>query len=191
MKKISFSKDILPHLIAVGVFLIVTLFFFRPVFFDNKKLEQHDIQQWEGSSKALRDYRDQTGEEGLWADAMFSGMPAYLVNVEWSNKPIAILKKVLAAGLPHPVANIYLAFICYYILLLVFGIRPYLAIAGAIAFGLSSYMIVGLSAGHNARIGAVAFMPLVMAGIHLVFTGRRILGFGVASATCRSHTISR
>jgi hypothetical protein len=62
-------------------------------------------------------------------------------------------------------------------MLLAFGIRPYLAIAGALAFGLSSYMIVGLGVGHNSRIGAIAFMPLVMAGVHLVFSNRKNFGF--------------
>jgi len=187
MKKINFSAHILPHVIAIGVFLIVTVFFFKPVFFDNKSISQHDIEQWAGSSKELRDYRDQTGEEGLWANSMFSGMPAYLINVQWSNKPVSYLKQILSVGLPHPIANIFLAFISYYILLLAFGVRPYLAIGGALAFGLSSYMTVGLAAGHNARIGAIAFMPLVMAGIHLAFSGRRLLGFGVLTAGLALH----
>jgi hypothetical protein len=182
MKKINFTTQVLPHLVAVGVFLVVTVFFFSPVFFDSKTISQYDIQQWEGSSKALRDYRDKTGEEGLWADAMFSGMPAYLINTHWSNGPVSFLKRALSLSLPHPISNIFLAFICYYIMLLAFRVRPYLAIGGAIAFGLSSYMIIGLGAGHNARIGAIAFMPLVMAGIHLAFSGRKILGFGVTTA---------
>jgi hypothetical protein len=187
MKKINFSQHILPHAVAIGVFLIVTIFFFKPVFFDNKKLHQDDIEQWEGSSKALREYRKKTGDEGLWASSMFSGMPAYLINVEWSNKPVSYLKTALSFALPHPVANIYLAFLCYYILLLSFGVRPYLAIVGALAFGLSSYMIVGIIAGHNARVGAIAFMPLVMAGIHLVFSGRMIAGAGVTIAGFALH----
>jgi hypothetical protein len=85
MRKIDFVKDILPHAVAIGVFLIVTIFFFNPIFFDNKKLDQSDITQWEGSSKAMRDFRAQTGEEPLWTPSMFSGMPGYLVNVEWGN----------------------------------------------------------------------------------------------------------
>jgi hypothetical protein len=186
MKKIKFS-DILPHLVAVVVFLLVTVFFFNPIFFDNKAIEQGDIQQWSGSSKELRDYRDQTGEEGLWAEAMFSGMPAYLVNLSWSDGVVIGMKKVLSVFLPHPISNIFLAFICYYILLLSFKIRPWFAIAGALAFGLSSYMIIGLSAGHNARIGAIAFMPLVFAGIHLAFSGKRILGFGTTAVGLALH----
>jgi hypothetical protein len=75
MKKIDFVKDVLPHCVAIAVFLIVTFFFFNPVFLENKALNQQDIQQWEGSSKSMRDYRERTGDEPLWSESMFSGMP--------------------------------------------------------------------------------------------------------------------
>lgn len=182
MKKIVFSQHVLPHLVALVVFVVVLVFFFSPVFFDNKALDQHDIQQWAGSSKALRDYREQTGEQGLWVETMFSGMPSYLVSLQWSNSVVGVLKRVVTVGMPSPVANIMGAFVSFYIMLLVFGVRPYLAITGAIAFGLSSYMAIGVLAGHNARIGAIAFMPLVIAGVHLAYNGLRILAFGVTAA---------
>ncbi|MEO8472206.1 MAG: hypothetical protein ABI477_08430, partial [Chryseolinea sp.] len=187
MKKISFPNDVLPHLIAIGIFLIVTIFFYNPIFFDGKALDQQDIQQWEGSSKSMRDFRDKTGEEALWSDAMFSGMPGYLVNVKWGNTAITYLKRVISFNLPHPICNIYLAFFCYYIMLITFGVRSWLAIAGAIAFGLSNFLIVGMFVGHSARIGAIAFMPLVMAGIHLVFTNRTVLGFGLTATALALH----
>jgi hypothetical protein len=180
-------KLIQPHLIAVLVFLVVTFLFFNPIFFDNKSLNQQDIQQFRGSYKSILDYRTATGEEALWAPSMFSGMPAYLVSMHWSDAPVAWVKRIMSFFLPHPVANIFLAFLCYYILLLSFKVRPYLAIAGALAFGLSSYMIIGLSAGHNARIGAIAFMPLVVAGIHLTFSGKKLLGFGVTAMALALH----
>lgn len=185
--KVDFSKDVLPHVLAVVLFLLVTVIFFSPVFFENKAINQYDIQQHLGSSKALRDYREATGEEGLWAGAMFSGMPAYLVNLQWSDGVVVGMKKVMSLFLPHPVGNIFLAFVCYYILLLTFKVRPYLAMAGAVAFGMSSFLIVGLIAGHNARIGAIAFMPLVIAGIHLAFSGKRVLGFAVTAAGMAFH----
>jgi len=188
MKKIDFRKDVAPHLLAVVVFLVVTVIFFNPIFFENKVLDQHDIQQFKGSSKSISDYRDaHNDEEPLWATSMFSGMPAYLVSVKWSEGPVAFTKRVMSAFLPHPIANIFLAFVCYYILLLAFRVRPYLAMAGALAFGLSSYMIIGLGAGHNARIGAIAFMPLIMAGIHLVFSGKRSLGFATTALGLALH----
>lgn len=187
MKKIRFSEHILPHLIAVLAFLVITVLFFNPLFFGNKSLDQYDIQMWEGSAKALRDYRDATGKEGLWAPSMFSGMPGYLINVGWSNGPVAFIKTLMTLALPHPVENIFVAFVCYYIMLLAFRVRPTLAIAGAIAFGLSSYMIIGLGAGHNGRIGAIAFMPLVIAGIHLAFSNKRLLGFAVTAMGMALH----
>jgi hypothetical protein len=180
MKKISFSS-VLPHLVAVLAFLLVTVLFFRPLFFSNMSLNQSDIVQYLGSSKEIRDFRDANGEEALWAGAMFSGMPAYMISLDWSDGAVTTLKRIISFYLPHPVNSIFLAFLSYYIMLLAFRVRPYLAIAGAIAFGLSSYMIVGISAGHNARIGAIAFMPLVMAGIHLTFSNKKLLGFAVTA----------
>lgn len=187
MKKINFTADVLPHLIAVAVFLITTVFFFSPVFFENKALQQYDIQQFVGSSKAIADFREETGKEALWTNSMFSGMPAYLISVQWGNQVIGSVKTFMALFLPHPISNIFIAFICYYIMLLAFRVRPWLAIAGAVAFGLSSYIIIGLAAGHNGRIGAIAFMPLIMAGIHLVFSGKRVLGFGVTAGAMALH----
>jgi hypothetical protein len=181
MSKINFSKHVFPHLVAVIVFYIITLFFFSPIFFNGKVLNQGDIQQFIGSSKSISDYRASTGEEALWAPDMFSGMPAYLVSLRWSDGPLVWVKKIMSLFTPHPVSNILVTFVCYYILLLSFKVRPYLAIAGALAFGLSSYLIIGLSAGHNARIGAVAFVPLVVAGIHLTFSGGRILGLALTA----------
>lgn len=187
MNRINFSQHILPHLIALCSFVLITLFFFSPATLNKKSLVQGDIQQWEGSSKSVRDFRDQTGEEPLWANSMFSGMPAYLINVHWSNKQVSYLKTILSFNFSHPICNVYLAFVSYYILLLTFGIRPYLAITGAIAFGLSSYMIIGLVAGHNNRIGAIAFMPLVMAGIHLGFNKNLLMGFALTMAGVALH----
>lgn len=187
MSRIQFNKHVAPHLVAVIVFVAITVFFFSPVFFQNKTLSQADITQFLGGSKSLRDYREATGQEGLWAANMFSGMPAYLVSVQWSDGPVVWAKKIMTLFLPHPINNIFLAFISYYILLLSFRLRPYLALAGALSFGLSTYMIIGLAAGHNARIGAVALMPLVMAGIHLAFSGQRLLGLTVTSLGLSLH----
>ncbi len=177
MRKINFKEQVLPHIIAVLVFLLVTIIYFKPVFFEHKSLSQHDIQQWEGGAKELIDFRETTGEEALWTNSMFSGMPGYLITVKWGNGILGKLQIAVSFGLPHPVRIVYLSFLCFYILLISFGVRPYLAIAGALAFGLSSYNIIGIAAGHNSRIAAVAFMPLVLAGIRTVFKGKHLLGF--------------
>jgi hypothetical protein len=186
MNKIQFGRDVWPHLLAVIVFFVITVFFFSPIFFQNKILLQDDITQFLGGSKSLRDFRIATGQEGLWAD-MFSGMPGYLVSLQWSDGPVVWVKKIMTLFLPSPVSNIFLAFLGYYILLLSFRVRPYLSLVGALSFGLSTYMIIGLAAGHNARIGAVALMPLVMAGIHLAFSEKRWLGASVTALALSLH----
>ena len=186
MKKISLSQ-LVPHLIAVLLFFIVLVIFFKPLFLENKELSQTDKQQWLGTAKTLLDYRAATGEEALWSPSAFSGMPAYTISVQWGHEAVGYLKKVMSLWTPSGANNIFISFVCYYIMLLCFRVRPYLAIAGALAFGLCSFMIIGLGAGHNARIGAMAFMPLVIAGIHLTFSGKRILGFGVTAAAIALH----
>ncbi len=176
MKKIIFQKDILPHLIALAVFLIITLIFFQPVFFEQKTVVQSDIVQWRASAQELIEYRNETGEEGLWTNSIFGGMPAYLISVKWGNELIKTMHSIYALGLPHPVRIIYVSMLSFYIMLLCFKVRPYLAILGAIAFGFSSYQIIGLTAGHNARISAVSFMPLVLGGVQLCFHRYKWLG---------------
>lgn len=176
MKKINFSQHVLPHLIAVIVFLIITVSFFNPVFFESKNLNQSDIIQWQASAQELTEYRSATGEEGLWTNSIFGGMPAYLISVKWGNQLIKYTHAVFALGLPHPVRIIFVSMLSFYIMLLCFKVKPYLALIGSVAFGLSSYNIIGLTAGHNARISAVSFMPLVMGGIHLCFTRNKWLG---------------
>ncbi len=187
MKHIEFRRHILPHLIAVLVFFLVTIIFFNPVFFKNRTLDQYDIKQWKGGAQEAIEYREDTGNELLWTNSMFGGMPGYLVEVDWSDDIVTTAKIVLAVGLPHPVRNVFTAFLSFYILLLAFRVRPWLAIGGALAFGLSSYMLIGIGAGHNARIGAIAYMPLVIAGIHTCLFRSRWLGFGLTTLAVSLH----
>jgi len=181
MIKVDFKKDILPHIVAIAIFLVLTLILFKPIFFESKGLTQGDILQWEGGAKEILDYRAETGEEGLWTNSMFSGMPAYMVSVKWGNELIKTMHAVISFGLPHPVRIIFVSMISFYIMLLCFKVRPYLAIIGAVTFALSSYNIIGITAGHNARISAVSLMPLVMGGIHLCFTRNKWLGFSLTA----------
>lgn len=181
MIKVDFKKDILPHLIAIAVFLTLTILFFQPIFFEGKALQQGDILQWEGGAKELLDYREATGEEGLWTNSMFGGMPAYLISVKWGNELIKGAHAVMSLGLPHPVRIVFVSMVSFYIMLLCFKVRPYIAIIGAIAFAFSSYNIIGLTAGHNARISAISLMPLVIAGIHLCFNRNKWLGFSLTA----------
>jgi hypothetical protein len=176
MIQLNFKEQVFPHLVAVFIFLIVTVAYFKPVFFDNKSLNQHDILQWQGGAQELLDYREKNGDEALWTNSMFSGMPGYLITIQWGINAPRYIQSIISLGLPHPVKLVFISFIGFYILLLSFKVRPYLAMAGALAFGLSSFDIIGLGAGHNSRIAAIAYMPMVLAGVHLAFTRSKLLG---------------
>lgn len=177
MDKTFFTQKVLPHIVAVLLFFVVTIVFFHPIVFEGEVIRQHDINQGVGSAQEIVEFREKTGEEALWTNSMFSGMPAYLVNIYWSGEKILkITQNVLSLFLDQPLRETFLAFISFYVLLLVFGIRPYLAIAGALAYGLNTFFMVSVEAGHIWKVRAIAYMPLALAGIHLAFRGRLWLG---------------
>ncbi|MFY0652175.1 MAG: YfhO family protein [Cyclobacteriaceae bacterium] len=177
MPSIDFKKQVLPHLIAISIFALVVVIFFAPVFFEGKSISQHDIMQALGGSKEVKDYKAETGEETLWTNSMFGGMPSYLVGAEYHGDLIKVVQKVISMGLPYPVSLVFLSCLCFYIMLLCFKVRSWLAIIGALAYGLTGFVIISLGAGHNLKIAAVAFMPLVLGGIHLSFDRNKIWGF--------------
>ena len=168
---------IIKHLISLIVFISLTTYLFSPVFFENKEIKQHDIEQWKYSANETIEFRKNNNEEALWSNSMFSGMPAYLIDIKWSNYIVSNIHKIYSVFFPHPVSNMLISFISFYIMLLCFRVKPEIALFGSIAFTLSSYLIVGIAAGHNARIGTVALLPLIIGGIHLCINRNRNLGF--------------
>lgn len=176
MRKINFQRDVLPHLVAIFVFIALTVFFFQPVFFEDKQLIQGDITQWRGSAQELIEHRNATGEEGLWTNSIFSGMPAYFISVAWDSPLILAADRVFGLGMPRLVSFFTTGLLCAYMMLLCFRVRPYLAIMGAVAIAFSSYHVIGLTAGHNARVHTVAYMPLVIGAVHLCFGRLKWLG---------------
>jgi heme A synthase len=182
MNRSYFLTKALPHVIAVVSFLAISIFMYRPIIFEGKVMDQNDINQGIGAGSEIREYKAKTDEVVLWTNSMFSGMPTYLISLQWGGASIINnTHKLLLLYLPQPAGENFLAFLCFYILMLTFGVRPYLAISGAIAFGLSTFFVVSIQAGHLWKIRAIAYMPLVLAGIRLVFTKRLLLGFIVTS----------
>ncbi|HEA31335.1 MAG TPA: hypothetical protein ENH91_15305 [Leeuwenhoekiella sp.] len=168
-------KKLLPHLGAVVCFIIISLIYFSPVL-QGKKLFQSDIQQYRGMAHELMDYRASTGEETYWTDSAFAGMPTYQLGAKYPNNWIKQLDLSIRF-LPRPADYLFLYFIGFYILLLVLKLDWRYAGLGALAFGFSTYLIVILGVGHNAKAHAIAYMPLVLSGILLVFRRKYILGF--------------
>lgn len=171
----------LPYMAAFATFIIVTIIFFGPVLFEDKVLPQGDINQFDGMSKEIADFRDKTHQEPLWTNSMFGGMPAFQISTYYPSNLIQYCEKVLRLGLPEYTGFLFLAFAGFYLLLLVMKIDPWLSIAGALAYGLATYNIIILEAGHNTKMHAIALLPFVVAGFMLLWQRRYVIGAGVSA----------
>lgn len=167
MKK--FEKFI-PHIVALILFMAIPLAYFYPQL-EGERLAQHDISMWKGSAKEILDYKEKTGDETLWTNSMFGGMPAYLISANYSGN---LLKKVHRAlnFLKTPASFIFLTMIGFYLLLLVLGVNPWLSIVGGIAYGFSTYFFIVIGAGHNAKIAAIAYVAPMIAGFIMALKGK-------------------
>lgn len=140
-----------------------------------KKIFQSDIVQYTGMAKEQNDFRATEQVEPYWTNSAFGGMPTYQLGAKYPNDFIGVLDDVLRF-LPRPADYLFLYFLGFYGLLLVLKIDPLKAFFGAVAFGFSTYLIIILGVGHNAKAHAIAYMPLVIAGFILVFQRKYILG---------------
>ncbi len=171
----GFLKKSLPHLFVFLGFIVISLAYFYPVL-QGKEIFQSDIAQYIGMARQQNDFRAETGEEPYWTDAAFGGMPTYQLGANYPHNYIKELDRTLRF-LPRPADYLFLYFIGLYILLLVLKIDYKLAFLGALAFGFSTYLIIILGVGHNAKAHAIAYMPWVLGGILLCFDRKYILGF--------------
>lgn len=184
----SIFKKILPHLVVLVLFIVASLMYFNPVL-QGKRIFQSDIVQHNGMAKQLRDYRETTGTETYWTDSAFGGMPTYQLGAKYPHNYIKKLDLALRF-LPRPADYLFLYFIGMYILLLVLKIDYKLAFLGALAFGFSTYLIIILGVGHNAKAHAIAYMPLVLSGIVLTFRGKYLYGFMLTAIAMALELVS-
>lgn len=163
-----------PHLIAVLGFVLVSLLYFYPVL-QGKKIMQSDIVQYTAMAKEQNDFRASQNAEPYWTNSAFGGMPTYQLGAKYPHNYAKNLDETLRF-LPRPADYLFLYFIGFYVLLLVLKTDPLKAFIGSLAFGFSTYLIIILGVGHNAKAHAIAYMPLVIAGILLVFRRQFIFG---------------
>ncbi len=162
------------HLLAIVGFVLVSLIYFYPVL-SGKKLYQSDIAQFTGMAKEQNDFRAAGKGEPYWTNSSFGGMPTYQMGANYEHDYIGKLDDLLRF-LPRPADYLFLYFLGFYSLLLVLKTDPLKAFFGALAFGFSTYLIVILGVGHNAKAHAIAYMPAVVAGVLLVFKRKWISG---------------
>ena len=167
-------QKLYPHLLSILGFVIISIMYFFPVL-NGKKIYQSDIVQYTAMAKEQNDFRLNENAEPYWTDAAFGGMPTYQLGAKYPNDFIGHLDDALRF-LPRPADYLFLYFLGFYVLLLVLKTDPLKAFFGALAFGFSTYLIIILGVGHNAKAHAIAYMPLVVAGTLLVFKRKYILG---------------
>ncbi|HEU4719589.1 MAG TPA: hypothetical protein VFU15_17215, partial [Bacteroidia bacterium] len=175
----SFSDFMKRHAIkfvAVLVFAVVTVAFFSPVFFDGKRVRQGDVTNFQGTAKEIMDYRAKTGKEPLWTNSMFGGMPAYQISTLYPNNLVQYVQDFFMKVIPSPATAIFLCMVGFYFLLITLKVDPLAAMAGAFAFGFSTYFVIIIQAGHNTQAFAVAYMAPVLMGVFLTMRGKLFLG---------------
>ena len=175
MKIIKLMKAVQSHAIFITLGFLLVMAFFHPLFIENKSMNQNDVFQGVGSGQEASNFRLETGEEALWTNSMFSGMPAYLINISWSGDFIKHIQRIITFAFPSAAQVSVLAFLSCYFMLLVFKVRPWLAFIGAIAFSFNTFSMISIEAGHIWKVRAIAYMPLVLGAMHMVVTRKKKL----------------
>ena len=178
------------HFLVFILFVIISVSYFSPIL-KGEKIYQNDIVQYTGMAKEQNDFRNLNDSETYWTDSAFSGMPTYLLGAKY---PHNYIKKIdlFLRFLPRPADYLLLYLINFYVFLLVLKMDYKLAFLGSVFFAFSTYLIIIIGAGHNSKAHAIAYMPLVLAGIILVFNKSYYTGFFITTLAlgleiCANH----
>lgn len=181
-------KKLLPQVSIIGILLVISIGLF-PDAFKGKVVKHPDILSFNGIGTDAQKYNKETGDVAVWTNTSFSGMPAYI----WAGAPYTgnklrhLQNWVLSLGLPSPSGLFFISFLCFFILTIVLKINPWVGLIGSLAFGLSTYNFLISEAGHISKFSAIAYFPLIAAGVMLVYRKKHILGgvlFGLGLGLC-------
>ena len=183
-------KKIAPYLVALVVFVGFAVLYCSPML-EGKVVYAGDTFNWLGAAHQTQEYTKATGEYSWWTGSMFSGMPAYQIDAHIPSHKIAHgwIRDVLHLGLGETMGIIFGYFLGFYILLLCFGVNPWLSIAGALGMGMSTYFFLIIPAGHVTKAIALGFLPAILGGMHMVFKQKYWIGipimllYGITSIT--------
>jgi len=175
MKKLQW-KSLLPHAIAVAIFVVISVIYCKPAL-EGKVLMQTDIMHWKGMAQDLVQYKDKTGHFPLWNNNLFGGMPAFQIAMESSNPAsVGILHSVFMLGLPKPIGFFFLLCISFYFLSQVVGSNYWLGIMGGVAYAFATYSPVVIIAGHETKLLAMGYLPAVMGALWLIYQRKYLWG---------------
>ncbi|MBE6181509.1 MAG: hypothetical protein E7148_02300 [Rikenellaceae bacterium] len=170
-------RRFLPAAIAFILFFVVSATYFSPQF-RGEKLPQHDVLQYEGMNSDIKQMRSETGEDPQWTGNMFGGMPAYLINVAYPAQLVKNTVGEIIRLVATPAGFLFFAMSAMWLMLLIFGVNPWIGIIASLAYGLSTYFVLIIGAGHITKMWALVYAPLMMGGVWM--TLRRNLWCGAA-----------
>ncbi len=176
----SFLPRILPSAVAVALFFVVSALYFAPQF-GGDKLAAHDTVQYEGMAHEILQTRTATGEDPQWTGAMFGGMPAYLINVSYPTQLVMQSVGRLKNVMDTPAAFLFFAMLALWLMLRMMKLDSWLSIAPALAYGLSTYFLLIIGAGHVTKMWAMVWAPLMMGGAWMALRGRMWIGVAVTA----------
>jgi len=191
ISKININK-LLPYFAAIVLFFVISLAYF-PDTIQGKKLNQHDKKTWRGGAEETLQHFEDTGEWPLWTNSLFGGMPTYLVSNHAPNNWTKIIHRTfILNGNLKPVTDLFIALLGFFVALLLFNVKPWLAFIGAFAYAFSTYFIIIIDAGHMTKVIAMAYMPPIVAGIYhaynkKVFTGAIVMMIFLALQLLVNH----
>ncbi len=172
----SLLKRAVPHIIAVVVFLVVSVIYCRPAL-EGKVVAQHDIQGWRGMAQQSFEFKEKYGHMPYWITNMFSGMPTYQTAMETPNKiSINYLHQLTTLWLPKPINFFFLACLLMYFLLMVLRVNPWLGVLGGIAYAYSTFDPIIVAVGHDTQMICIAYAPAVIGALLLIFKKRYLTG---------------
>ena len=172
-------KKIAPYLVALIVFVGFAVLYCSPIL-DGKVLQAGDVNNWKGASQEAREYYQQTGEMTWWTNSMFGGMPTYQITGSLPSGQLrGTIEKILHLGMGGGVEAIGLLFAYFFgffLMLLCFGVNPWLSIVGGLALGLSSYFFIIIPAGHMTKATALGFLAPIIGGFYATMRRKYWLG---------------
>ena len=175
-------RRLLPAAAALALFFVVSAAYFAPQF-RGEVLPQHDVVQYEGMAKDISDMRAATGEDPQWTGGMFGGMPAYLINVAYPAQVVKSTVGKVVKLIDTPAAFLFFAMTAMWLMLLIFGINPWVGIVAALAYGLSTYFLLIIGAGHITKMWALVYAPLMMGGAWMTLRNNMWLGAALTALT--------
>ncbi|MEN1786081.1 MAG: YfhO family protein [Bacteroidota bacterium] len=186
-----FFKKALPHLVAVLVFVVLNVAYFSPQL-SGKVVLRGDGVSNQGMAKEQRDFKKQLGEEVLWTNSMFGGMPTYQIGTGHPSNLTRYIEKASQLFFGPPIGVFNTLMVGSYLLFVLLGVNPWLSIIGAVSFGFSVNNMVLWEAGHSNKLRSIALFAPVIAGViltlrHKFLVGGVIFALGMALNVYTNH----